>query len=396
MQTGNAAFCPQKQISACSAAALAPTALSNGVSAPPGTAGRRTQRGESRPKLVLAVDAEALFTPPKLPWPTPAVRGLIATCVPPGQLPGHGHDTPQPAAAGLLELPATPGADAAPLEPRQALHLVKKLLRYNLHLQAADAVEVILVCHADEVPPQRLLDSLRRENVWLERQIYVHRTPAHVLLQPLQVTLYLTAQPQRAAAALACGMAAASLQVNAPLCGVQVGADSRLCVVLDFDGVVAGRSAQAIYDAQGLQSFGSHEDSLRDTPLEPGPLLPFAQGLVRLQQAVAAHAATREMQSLPGVDLCVVTARGGRGVARMLRTLQAWGLATHNELVCLGGSAKTRFVAALQADLFLDDQVKHLISIEAQTVAGHVPSELQEIKLLETILHVGNRDGDPP
>jgi 5'-nucleotidase len=332
---------------------------------------------ESRLRLVLAVDAEALFTPPKPPWPSPTVRGPLAACPLPAHRLGLGHGTPQPAAALSLSQPLVT-ADAAPLQPRQALQLVKKLLRYNLHLQAADAVEVILVCHRSELVPQRLLDNLRREDVWLQRQIYVHRTPAHVLLQPLQVTLYLTAQPERAAAALACGMAAASLQVNAPLCGAQVGADSRLCVVLDFDGVVAGRSAQAIYDAEGLQSFSSHEDSLRQTPLEPGPLLPFAQALVRLQRSVEARVATQEAQSLPGVDLCVVTARGGLGVARMLRTLQAWGLANNNEMVCLGGFAKTRFVAALQADLFLDDQLKHLVEIEPQTVAAHVPSDLQD------------------
>jgi 5'-nucleotidase len=67
-----------------------------------------------------------------------------------------------------------------------------------------------------------------------------------------------------------------------------------------------------------------------------------------------------------------VTARSAPAHERVIRTLRAWNIRI-DEALFLGGLDKGEFLRAFGADIFFDDQARHVESAALHVSAGHVP-----------------------
>ena len=68
----------------------------------------------------------------------------------------------------------------------------------------------------------------------------------------------------------------------------------------------------------------------------------------------------------------LVTARSAPSDKRVIKTLREWGVRI-DESLFLGGMTKNNFLESFDADIFFDDQKKHIISAIENTTSGHVP-----------------------
>lgn len=114
-------------------------------------------------------------------------------------------------------------------------------------------------------------------------------------------------------------------------------------VCFDWDSTVANSGGELIVREHGMDAFISHEIENVDIPHEEGPMLP----LLRL------------LRDSPDFKISIVTARGGRSAARMLRTLQHWNIHVDGVFCCDGGD-KGALSKAINADILIDDHHKNI------------------------------------
>ena len=67
-----------------------------------------------------------------------------------------------------------------------------------------------------------------------------------------------------------------------------------------------------------------------------------------------------------------VTARSAPSDKRVIKTLRKWGVRI-DESLFLGGMEKAKFLESFDADIFFDDQKKHIMSAKDTTASAHVP-----------------------
>ena len=72
------------------------------------------------------------------------------------------------------------------------------------------------------------------------------------------------------------------------------------------------------------------------------------------------------------IRTALVTARSAPSDQRVIKTLRKWGVRIDDSLF-LGGMAKTKFLESFDADIFFDDQKKHIMSAIDSTASAHVP-----------------------
>ena len=68
----------------------------------------------------------------------------------------------------------------------------------------------------------------------------------------------------------------------------------------------------------------------------------------------------------------MITARSAPSDKRVIKTLRDWGVRI-DESLFLGGMSKNKFLESFDADIFFDDQKKHIIDANKITTSGHVP-----------------------
>ena len=72
------------------------------------------------------------------------------------------------------------------------------------------------------------------------------------------------------------------------------------------------------------------------------------------------------------IRTALVTARSAPSDKRVIKTLREWGVRI-DESLFLGGMSKKEFLKSFQADIFFDDQKKHIMETRDTTASGHVP-----------------------
>lgn len=229
-----------------------------------------------------------------------------------------------------------------------AFPLVRKLLGFNT-LTGEDLVEVVLVSRNFGSVGIRIGRAIEAAGLPIWKRAFTGGHDVHPFLKALGVGLFLSADPQDVANAIAHEVPAALVL---PSLVRDPGEGEELRVAFDGDCCLFDASAQAVFDAHGLDAFNAHEHASREVPLGRGPMAAFLDALVALQG-----------RGCP-IRTAVVTARSAPADQRVLATLQAWGVEV-GMLFALGGAPKAPILEAFGADIFFDDSDRHVVPASA-------------------------------
>ena len=247
-----------------------------------------------------------------------------------------------------------------PLEPGEAFPLVQKLLRLNKKL--GDRVDVILLSRNSADTGLRVFNSIQHYGLPICRAAFCGGQSPYRYVAAFGCQLFLSTDPEDVRAALAQGVAAATLIAAAR--GEGRAESEQLRIAFDGDAVVFSDEAERIYKESGLAAFADSERAAARQPLSGGPFKPFLEALHTLQSDLPPE------QSL--LRTALVTARSAPAHERVIRTLRAWNIRI-DEALFLGGLPKGEFLRAFGADVFFDDQLGHCDSASRHVATGHVP-----------------------
>ena len=175
-----------------------------------------------------------------------------------------------------------------------------------------------------------------------------------------QAHLFLSADQGDVRRALDDGHAAATIFPS----GVGTNETDELRIAFDGDAVLFSDEAERIYQANGLAAFARSERASAATPLPGGPFKEFLAALHRVQSDFP--------EASSPIRTALVTARSAPAHERVIRTLRAWNIRI-DEALFLGGLDKGQFLRAFGADIYFDDQTRHVESAAQHVPAGHVP-----------------------
>lgn len=263
------------------------------------------------------------------------------------------------------------------LKPGVAFGLVSKLVALNGHSPPrgdgaepdrveSPQVEVILISRNNAIVGRRIFNSLEHHGLPVSQAAFTTGGFAYRYAKAFGADLFLSANEIDVKGALEAGIAAATIQPAL----AHKGPDDEIRIAFDGDAVLFDDASERIYKSEGLGAFRQHEQDHAEIPLEKGPFAGFLGVLHQLQQAH--EDADRPLRT------ALITARGGAAAKRVIHTLRSWGIRI-DESVFLDGADKGPFLEAFGADIFFDDQTKHVESagrfVNAAHVAGGIANE---------------------
>lgn len=248
-----------------------------------------------------------------------------------------------------------------PLEPGMAFSLVKKLLMLNQFHPENPRIEVILLSKNSADTGLRVFNSIQHHELSITRAAFTRGNSTFPYVSAFGAHLFLSADTDDVRAALAAGLAAATV-----LPSKERNSNSHvLKIAFDGDAVIFSDEAERIYQAHGLDAFTASEIESAKTPLSGGPFKNFLAMLHIIQSEYPP-------EDNP-IRTALVTARAAPAHERVIRTLRDWNIRI-DEAIFLGGLEKGPFLKAFDADIFFDDQLAHCDSTRQFVATGHVPS----------------------
>ena len=252
------------------------------------------------------------------------------------------------------------------LQPGVAFELARKLLRLNE--ASRQHVEIVLLSRNSADTGLRIFNAISHYKLGITRAVFTSGRDTSRYVPALGTHLFLSADPEDVRHALESGHAAATIVPNRGAVNVFDAAtpqdDDELRIAFDGDAVLFSDEAERVFQAQGLDAFTASEAKAAETPLGGGPFKNFLAALHRIQTDFP-----RDRQP---IRTALVTARSAPAHERVIRTLRAWGVRI-DEALFLGGLDKAEFLRAFGADIFFDDQRRHVESASRVVPAGHVP-----------------------
>ena len=243
------------------------------------------------------------------------------------------------------------------LDPGPAFALVTKLLRLNR--PDKQYVEVILLSRNSADTGLRVFNAIRHYGLDITRAAFTSGEATSRYVPAFGAHLFLSADTDDVRRALEDGYAAATIFPT-----VFRNETDQLRIAFDGDAVVFSDEAERIYQASGLAAFARSERASAATPLPGGPFKEFLAALHRVQSDFP--------EDRSPIRTALVTARSAPAHERVIRTLRAWNIRI-DEALFLGGLDKGEFLRAFGADIFFDDQTRHVESAAQHVPAGHVP-----------------------
>lgn len=262
------------------------------------------------------------------------------------------------------------------LQPGVAFELVRKLLRLNE--ASRQHVEIVLLSRNSADTGLRVFNAITHYKLGITRAVFTSGRDTSRYVPALGTHLFLSADPEDVRHALESGHAAATIVPNRGAGGavsvvdaIVPQDDDELRIAFDGDAVLFSDEAERVFQAQGLDAFTASEAQAAATPLGGGPFKNFLAALHRIQTDFP-----RDRQP---IRTALVTARSAPAHERVIRTLRAWGVRI-DEALFLGGLDKAEFLRAFGADIFFDDQRRHVDSASRVVPAGHVPHGITNTK----------------
>jgi 5'-nucleotidase len=246
------------------------------------------------------------------------------------------------------------------LAPGIAFPLVQKLLKLNRAPPEAPHVEVILLSRNSADTGLRIFNSIEHYGLDIVRAAFTRGEPTLPYVNAFGADLFLSANPESVAQALASGVAAATILPSK----TPRRQSDQLRIAFDGDAVLFDDEAERISEAGGIDAFHRNETERVREPLSGGPFRGFLDALHRLQEAFPSENGP--------IRTALVTARSAPAHKRVILTLREWGVRL-DEALFLGGRDKGPFLEAFGADIFFDDSEHNIASARDHVAAGHVP-----------------------
>ena len=232
------------------------------------------------------------------------------------------------------------------LLPGPAFTLVQKLLRLNT--PEKQYVEVILLSRNSADTGLRVFNAIKHYGLDISRAAFTKGEPTSRYVPAFGAHLFLSADTDDVRRALEDGYAAATIFPS-----VFRNETDELRIAFDGDAVLFSDEAERVCERDAAS-----------TPLSGGPFKEFLAALHRIQADFP--------EDRSPIRTALVTARSAPAHERVIRTLRAWNIRI-DEALFLGGLDKGEFLRAFGADIFFDDQTRHVESAAQHVSAGHVP-----------------------
>ncbi|HEX7342555.1 MAG TPA: 5'-nucleotidase [Rhodanobacteraceae bacterium] len=247
------------------------------------------------------------------------------------------------------------------LAPGVAFPLVTKLLALNKLAGEVPPVEVILLSRNSGDTGLRIFNSIQHHGLDISRAAFTSGAPTSDYIAPFDADLFLSANAEDVARALAAGVAAATVLPSTVISR----SGEQLRIAFDGDAVIFGDEGERVSREQGLEAFHRNETQHAEEPLSVGPFRGFLSALHHLQAAFPAEDSP--------IRTALVTARSAPAHKRVILTLRSWGVRI-DEALFLGGRDKGPFLEAFGADIFFDDSPVNVESARKHVATGHVPN----------------------
>jgi len=248
------------------------------------------------------------------------------------------------------------------LEPGEAFSLVKKILSINSLYKDKQRIEVILLSRNTSDTGLRIRNSIEAHGLDISRAAFCGGESPHRYVRDFGVHLFLSSSFEDVKLAIESNVAAATIIPRD-------GDNSRklnqgqLKIAFDGDAVIFSDDSEKVFHEDGLDAFIKNEVSAT-SPLKAGPFKSFLVELNKIQNDF-------NVNECP-IRTALVTARSAPSDKRVIKTLREWGVRI-DESLFLGGMSKQQFLKSFQADIFFDDQKKHIMDAVKSTASGHVP-----------------------
>ena len=248
------------------------------------------------------------------------------------------------------------------LEPGEAFSLVKKILSINSLYKDKQRIEVILLSRNTSDTGLRIRNSIEAHGLDISRAAFCGGESPHRYVRDFGVHLFLSSSFEDVKLAIESNVAAATIIPRD-------GDNSRklnqgqLKIAFDGDAVIFSDDSEKVFHEDGLDAFIKNEVSAT-SPLKAGPFKSFLVELNKIQNDF-------NVNEYP-IRTALVTARSAPSDKRVIKTLREWGVRI-DESLFLGGMSKQQFLKSFQADIFFDDQKKHIMDAVKTTASGHVP-----------------------
>jgi 5'-nucleotidase len=223
-------------------------------------------------------------------------------------------------------------------------------------------IEVILLSRNTSDTGLRIRNSIEAHGLDISRAAFCGGESPHRYVRDFGVHLFLSSSFEDVKLAIESNVAAATIIPRD-------GDNSRklnqgqLKIAFDGDAVIFSDDSEKVFHEDGLDAFIKNEVSAT-SPLKAGPFKSFLVELNKIQNDF-------DVNECP-IRTALVTARSAPSDKRVIKTLREWGVRI-DESLFLGGMSKQQFLKSFQADIFFDDQKKHIMDAVKTTASGHVP-----------------------
>ena len=254
------------------------------------------------------------------------------------------------------------------LEPGVAFPFIRRLLDLNDLSEDERLVEVVILSRNDPETGMRVMRSVQHHGLDITRAIFMQGRSPYRFMEPLRMSLFLSANEDDVREAIRMGFAAGRVVGRA----VADDGGTDLRIAFDFDGVLADDSAERFYQEGTLEAYQENEGALADVPLPRGPLAAFLEKINHIQRIEdAKHDADPEGYQRR-VRVAVVTARSAPAHERAINSIHQWGLRV-NDAFFLGGVDKGPILAVLEPHIFFDDQRRNIDTTSHLAPSVHIP-----------------------
>ena len=248
------------------------------------------------------------------------------------------------------------------LKPGQAFNLVKKILNINELYDEKERVEVILLSRNTSDTGLRIRNSIEDHNLNISRAAFCGGESPHRYVRDFGVHLFLSSSVEDVRLAIKSNVAAATIMSRSSDRMKKNDSDI-LKIAFDGDAVIFSDESEKVFQEKGLDAFIKNEVNAKSV-LKEGPFKSFLVELNIIQSDF-------EINECP-IRTALVTARSAPSDKRVIKTLRKWGVRI-DESLFLGGMDKTKFLESFDADIFFDDQKKHIMNAIETTTSAHVP-----------------------